>query len=67
MVTRFLKIYTWLFLTSCLMISCSSYEFSGVFSTSPANPLAGEILTLLYNPKGTVLEGSNQVLAIVRT
>jgi hypothetical protein len=67
MVTRFIKIFTWLFFTSCLMISCSSYDFSGVFSTLPAKPQAGEIVTLLYNPKGTVLEGSNQVSAIVRT
>ena len=67
MMTRFIKIYTWLFLASCLMISCSSYDFSGVFSTLPAKPQAGEIVTLLYNPKGTVLEGSNQVSAIVRT
>ena len=67
MMTRFIKIYTWLFFTACLMISCSSYDFSGVFSTLPAKPQAGEIVTLLYNPKGTVLEGSNQVSAIVRT
>ncbi len=67
MMTRFIKIYTWLFLASCLMISCSSYDFSGVFSTLPAKPQAGQIVTLLYNPKGTVLEGSNQVSAIVRT
>ena len=65
--TRFTKIYTWLFLASCLMISCSSYDFSGVFSTLPAKPQAGEIVTLLYNPTGTILEGSNQVSAIVRT
>ena len=49
------------------MISCSSYDFSSVFSTLPAKPQAGEIVTLLYNPKGTVLEGSNEVSAIVRT
>ena len=67
MMTRFTKIYTWLFLASCLMITCSNYDFSGVFSTLPAKPQAGEIVTLLYNPKGTVLEGSNQVSAIVRT
>ena len=67
MMTRFTKIYTWFFLFSCLMMSCSSYDFSGVFSTLPAKPQAGEIVTLLYNPKGTVLEGSNQVSAIVRT
>ena len=51
----------------CLVISCSSYDFSSVFSTSPAKPQAGEIVTLLYNPKGTVLESSNEVSAIVRS
>jgi len=67
MMTRFTKIYTWFFLVSCLMMSCSSYDFSNVFSTSPAKPQAGEIVTLLYNPKGTILEGTNQIFAIVRT
>ena len=39
----------------CLVISCSSYDFSSVFSTLPVKPQAGETVTMLYNPKGTVL------------
>ena len=69
MMTRFTKIFTGLIFTVsiCLIMSCSSYDFSGVFSTSPANPQAGETVTLLYNPKGTILESANQIFAIVRT
>ena len=47
----------------CLVISCSSYDFSSVFSTLPVKPQAGETVTMLYNPKGTVLESSNKVSA----
>ena len=67
--THFTKKFTGLIFTVFLFLimSCSSYDFSNVFSTSPANPQAGEIVTLLYNPKGTILEGTNQMLAIVRT
>ena len=69
MMTRFTKKFTGLIFTIsfCLIMSCSSYDFSNVFSTSPANSQAGEIVTLLYNPKGTILEGTNQLSAIVRT
>ena len=69
MMTRFTKKFTELILTVsiCLIMSCSSYDFSSVFSTLPVKPQAGEIVTLLYNPKSTILEGTNQVSAIVRT
>ena len=69
MMTRFTKKFTGLIFTIsfCLIMSCSSYDFSNVFSTSPETPQAGEIVTLLYNPKGTILEGTNQLSAIVRT
>ena len=69
MITRFTNKFTELIFTVsiCLIMSCSSYDFSDVFSTSPANPQAGETVTLLYNPKGTILESANQIFAIVRT
>ena len=69
MMTRFINKFTGLIFTVsiCLIMSCSSYDFSDVFSTSPVNPQAGETVTLLYNPKGTILESANQIFAIVRT
>ena len=69
MITRFTNKFTDLIFTVsiCLIMSCNSYDFSDVFSTSPANPQAGETVTLLYNPKGTILESANQIFAIVRT
>ena len=69
MITRFTNKFTGLIFTVsiCLIMSCNSYDFSDVFSTSPANPQAGETVTLLYNPKGTILESANQIFAIVRT
>ena len=69
MITRFTNKFTGLIFTVsiCLIMSCSSYDFSDVFSTSPVNPQAGETVTLLYNPKGTILESANQIFAIVRT
>ena len=69
MIMRFTNKFTGLIFTVsiCLIISCSSYDFSDVFSTSPEYPQAGEIVTLLYNPKGTILESANQIFAIVRT
>ena len=47
MITRFTNKFTGLIFTVsiCLIMSCSSYDFSDVFSTSPANPQAGEVVT----------------------
>lgn len=56
-----------LLLLSFLISSCSKYEFNSTFSTHPHKPHAGEEVTLLYNPTGTALEGSNQISVIVRT
>ena len=36
--------------------SCSRYDFSATFSTSPANPKAGKTLTVLYNSDETILK-----------
>ena len=69
MVKFFKKKYAGLIfiISICLMMACSSYDFSNVFSTLPVKPQSGDIVTLLYNPKGTILEGTNQISAIVRT
>lgn len=55
-----------LFLT-LVMSSCSKYDFTNTFSTLPNNPHPGEDVTILYNPTGTILDSSNQILATVRT
>lgn len=56
-----------LLLLSLLVSSCSKYDFTDVFSTLPSKPHSGETVTILYNPTGTVLDSSNQILATVRT
>lgn len=56
-----------LLLLSLLVSSCSKYDFTDVFSTLPSKPHPGETVTILYNPTGTVLDSSNQILATIRT
>ncbi len=46
--------------------SCSRYDFSATFSTSPANPKAGKTLTVLYNSDETILKDERIIRATVR-
>ncbi len=47
--------------------SCSRYDFSDRFATSPIKPHSGEGIVILYNPVGTKLESKENIMATIRS
>ena len=47
--------------TIALLLSGCGPKFEGTFSTSPEKPLAGEEITVMYDPTGTPLEGKENI------